>query len=108
MKPLSKLLRAALLTAALATSAPNYATTSTTNLTDMWGITQESGWGLFIDQQGDVLLGTFFIYDKFGVAKWYTVQWRITTIGPGSNGYTGTLYETSGPAFSQVPYDRSS
>jgi len=24
---------------------------------------------------------------------------------PGSNTYTGTLYQTSGPAFSQVPYD---
>jgi hypothetical protein len=105
MKLRSNLLRAALLAAAIATTAPTYATTFSTNLTDMWGNNQESGWGLFIDQQGDVILGTFFIYDKFGTAKWYTVQWKITAIGPGSTGYTGTLYETSGPPFSQVPYD---
>jgi len=105
MQLLRKLLRTALLAAAIVTSAPGYATTFTTNLTDMWVVTAESGWGLFIDQQGDVLLGTFFIYDKFGTATWYTVQWKITSIGPGSNGYTGTLYQTSGPAFSQVPYD---
>ena len=98
-------MRTAVLATAIATSAPNYATTSTTNLSDMWVVAAESGWGLFIDQQGDVLLGTFFVYDKFGTATWYSVQWNITSIGPGSNAYTGTLYQTSGPAFSQVPYD---
>jgi hypothetical protein len=106
MKLRSNFLRAALVAAAIATSTPNYATTFSTNLTDMWGIAQESGWGLFIDQQADVILGTLFVYDKFGTATWYTVQWKLTSIGPPNTpSYTGTLYQTSGPAFSQVPYD---
>jgi hypothetical protein len=106
MKLRSNLLRAALLAAAIAITAPTHATTSSTNLTDMWVNNQESGWGLFIDQQADVILGTLFIYDKFGTATWYTVQWKLTSVGPGNTpSYTGTLYQTSGPAFSTVPYD---
>jgi hypothetical protein len=106
MKIQSKLLRAAVLAAAIAASPATYATTSTANLTDMWVNNQESGWGLFIDQQADVILGTLFIYDKFGTATWYTVQWKLTSIGPPNTpSYTGTLYQTSGPAFSTVPYD---
>ena len=73
MKLYSNLLRAAALAATIATSAMTHATTFSTNYTDMWGNAQESGWGLFIDQQADVLLGTLFIYDKFGIAAWYTV-----------------------------------
>lgn len=105
MKIRSKLLRAVILAAAIAASPATYATTFSTNLTDMWVNNQESGWGLFIDQQADVILGTLFIYDKFGTATWYTVQWKLTSIGPGGPSYTGTLFQTSGPAFSTVPYD---
>jgi hypothetical protein len=106
MKLYSNLLRAAVLAAAMATSAVTHATTFSTNYTDMWGNAQESGWGLFIDQQADVLLGTLFIYDKFGVATWYTVQWRVGSSNGGQTSYTGTLYQTSGPALGQ-PYDPS-
>ena len=102
----SRLLRAVLLAATLATSSVTYATTVSTNLTDMWGNDKESGWGLFLDQQADVILGTFFIYDKFGTATWYTVQWRLDSVNPiNTPSYSGTLYQTSGPAFSTVPYD---
>ena len=102
----SNLLRAVLLAAAIATSSVTHATTVSTNLTDMWGNDKESGWGLFLDQQADVILGTFFIYDKFGTATWYTVQWRLDSVNPiNTPSYSGTLYQTSGPAFSTVPYD---
>ena len=105
MKLRSNLLRAALFAAALATSTPNYATTFSTNYTDMWGIVQESGWGLFIDHQAEALLGTLFIYDKGNMAAWYTVVWSQPTIGPNNQpSYTATLFQTSGPALG-APYN---
>jgi hypothetical protein len=106
MKLYKNLLRAAAFAVAIATSAVTHATTFSTNYTDMWGNDQESGWGLFIDQQADVLLGTLFIYDKFGIAAWYTVQWRVGSDNGGQPSYSGTLYQTSGPALGQ-PYDPS-
>ena len=102
MKLRSKLLRAAFLAAAIATTAPTYATTFAPNYTDMWSNGQEPGWGLFIDQQADVLLGTLFIYDKGNMAAWYTVQWTLAAINPGGQpSYTGTLFQTTGPALGQ-------
>lgn len=102
MKQRRNLLRAAILAAAIATSAPSYATTFSTNFTDMWSNAQEPGWGLFIDQQADVLLGTLFIYDKGNMAAWYTVQWSLNSINPGGQpSYTGTLFQTTGPALGQ-------
>jgi len=102
MKLRNNFLRAALLAAAIAVSTPNYATTFSTNYTDMWSTGSEPGWGLFIDQQADVLLGTLFIYDKGNMAAWYTVQWSLAAINPGGQpSYTGTLFQTTGPALGQ-------
>lgn len=99
------LLRAALLGAALATSSLAPATPVAPNYTDMWVNTAEPGWGLSINQQADVLLGTLFIYDKGELAAWYTVTLTLNSIGPnGSRKYTGTLYQTTGPALGQ-PYN---
>ena len=81
------------------------ATSAGVNYTDLWSNAQQPGWGLSIDQQNDVLLGTFFIYDKGSLAAWYTVQFAFNSIGPnGAVSYTGTLYQTTGPALGQ-PYD---
>jgi hypothetical protein len=98
-------LRAVAFAAALAASSVSSATTFSTNRTDMWGIAQEPGWGLFIDQQAEVMLGTLFIYDRFGIAGWYTVQWTLNSIEPGNQPkYTGTLFQTTGSALGQ-PYN---
>lgn len=100
----SKLL-AALFAAAVATSGVASATTFTTNYTDLWANTKEPGWGLSIYQEADVLQGTLFIYDKGELASWYTVTLALDSIGPNNvPRYTGTLYQTTGPALGQ-PYD---
>ena len=103
----SKLLRAALFAAAIGTTTAASATTTGPNYSDMWSNAQESGWGLTIDQQADVLLGTLFIYNKFELATWYTVQLRLDSIGPnGIPSYSGTIFETTGPALGK-PYDQT-
>ena len=98
MKLRSNLLRAALFAAALATSTPNYATTFSTNYTDMWGIARNRdgacssitkprrSWVPFHLRQGE---------------HGSVVHGRLepTTIGPNNQpSYTATLFQTSGPA----------
>src|SRR5689334_7167370 len=101
----SKLFRAAVAAATIALSAATHATPTGVNYSDMWTNPGEPGWGLTIDQQSDVLLGTLFIYDAGSSASWYTVQFAFNSIGPnGAVSYTGTLYQTTGPALGQ-PYD---
>jgi len=62
----------------------------------------ESGWGLNIAQQGDVLFVTWFTYDATGKAWWLAMT---ATRVAGSNTYTGTWFQTQGPAFNAVPFD---
>jgi hypothetical protein len=56
----------------------------------------ESGWGLNITHQGDILFVTWFTYGPDGKAMWL-VGSRVARIGAGS--YSGTLYRTVGPPF---------
>ncbi|MGE5093540.1 MAG: YncE family protein [Betaproteobacteria bacterium] len=56
----------------------------------------ESGWGLHLTHQGDVLFGTWFTYDGDGSPMWLVMS-SGTKIG--ANSYSGTLLRTTGPAF---------
>ncbi len=61
----------------------------------------ESGWGINLAHQGDVIFATGFTYDSTGTAWWLS-----TTAAKTANAtYAGTLYETVGPAFNAVPFD---
>ena len=61
----------------------------------------EPGWGLNLAQQGDVIFATWFTYDANGKAWWLSMTAQRTV----NNLYTGTLYQTHGPAFNAVPFD---
>ena len=61
----------------------------------------ESGWGLNLAHQGDVIFATWFTYDVTGKAWWLVMTANRTA----TNIFSGTLYETRGPAFSAVPFD---
>lgn len=50
--------------------------------------------------QGDTIFATWFTYDVDGTPLWLSVTAPKT--GPGV--YTGTLYRTTCPAFSAVPF----
>jgi hypothetical protein len=60
----------------------------------------ESGWRINVAHQGDVVFATWFTYDATGKAWWLS----MTANASGSNAFTGTLYQTHGPAFSAVPF----
>ena len=63
----------------------------------------ESGWGLNIAQQGNVIFATWFTYDAAGRAWWLSMTG--TRAGASPDTYVGQLIETHGPAFSAVPFD---
>ncbi len=62
----------------------------------------ESGWGLNITHQGDTLFATWFTYDTDGSGMWLVVSDARRTA---NSTYSGTLYRTTGPAFSAVPFN---
>jgi len=63
----------------------------------------ESGWGINFAHQGDVIFATWFTYDTTGKAWWLSMTANQTT----PNVFSGTLYQTHGPAFSAVPFNSS-
>jgi len=74
------------------------------NYQDLWWNPSESGWGLNIAHQGDVLFITWFTYDTDGKALWL-VGSDVRKTGNGT--YSGTLYRTVGPPVSASPWDPS-
>ena len=66
----------------------------------------ESGWGLNIAQQGGVIFATWFTYDSAGKPLWLVMP-DMRPLSPDRQAYSGTLYRTTGPAFSAVPWDPS-
>lgn len=64
----------------------------------------ESGWGLNLVQQGTILFVTWFTYDSDGSGLWLVMSDARRTA---ANTYAGTIYRTTGPAFSAVPFDSS-
>ncbi len=64
----------------------------------------ESGWGVNVAHQGDILFVTWFTYDTDGTQMWLVASDVRRTTG---NTYTGPLYRTTGPAFNAVPFNPS-
>ena len=57
----------------------------------------ESGWGVNITHQGDILFATWFTYDTDGSGMWLVMSSGVKT---GENTYAGALYRTTGAPFS--------
>ena len=75
-----------------------------TNYQDLWWAAPagvEAGWGINLTHQGDTIFATWFTYDFDGSPLWLSVTAPKTAPGV----YTGTLYRTTGPAFSAVPFN---
>jgi hypothetical protein len=73
-----------------------------TNYQDLWWNPSESGWGINLTHQGNTIFATWFTYDQDGTPLWLTVT-ALPTVQVSS--YAGTLYRSSGPVFSAVPFD---
>ena len=75
------------------------------NLTDLWWASppgSESGWGINLTHQGDVVFATWFTYGADG-----RNQWLVMSEGRRSapNIFSGLLYRTTGPAFDVATWD---
>ena len=74
------------------------------NYQDLWWAapaTSESGWGVNLTHQGDIIFATWFTYDLDRTPLWLLV----TALKTGAGLYSGTLYRTTGPPFNAVPFD---
>jgi len=81
---------------------------STSNYQDLWWhspANSESGWGINITQQGAVIFATWFTYDSAGKGQWIVMAQGTQGTGASSNSWSGTLYKTTGPAFSAATFD---
>jgi len=68
---------------------------ATTDYSDMWFIPAESGWGVNLTQNENVIFMTFFIYGPDNQPKWYVA---ITARDANGN-FTGSLFSTVGTYF---------
>lgn len=83
---------------AMSTSWPVTATTFT-NYSDLWATPDEAGWGINLNQQGDILFGTWFVYGAGNQPVWYTGTLTYqATLANGVVVYGGNIYQTTGPA----------
>lgn len=76
------------------------ANTITTDFSDLWWNPNESGWGVNVIQQEDVLFATLFVYAADRSPTWY-VGSSLIYKGMQNNQFVfeGPLYKTSGPYF---------
>jgi hypothetical protein len=94
----------AALLATLGIAFPAGATTFGIDFTDLWGNPNESGWGLNLIQQGDVIFGTMFVYGADNSARWYSAS-ELASVGGSNTQFSGQLYETRGPYFGAGSFD---
>lgn len=79
------------------------------NLTGLWWNPAQPGWGIQLDEQGDVLFGTWHTYDAAGAPIWFALD-QASLASDGS--YSGQLFvseeqpypdvKTDGPELRQV------
>jgi hypothetical protein len=89
------------LAAAFFLAPPAYATSFSTDQSDLWFIPAESGWGMQLIQRGSIIFATLFVYGPSGEPTWF-----VSTMDFASNStWTGALYQTTGPYFETVPFN---
>jgi hypothetical protein len=75
-----------------------------TNYQDLWWNPNESGWGINISHQGDVMFATWFFYGASSQPTWIFLS-RAERSGASGNIFTGDIFQaTSGSPFSAVPF----
>ena len=74
--------------------------------TDLWFDPAESGWGLTVVEQGDIVFGALYVYDAEGKPHWYSASsLAYEQCAPPDSAsdcnarYRGALYESTGPYF---------
>jgi hypothetical protein len=81
-------------------AGPAVGTQVTTNFSDLWWIPAESGWGLNVTQQADVLFATWFVYGPGKEPIWYSATLAKDPVSAdGTTSFQGELVQTTGPWF---------
>jgi hypothetical protein len=91
------------LIAAVAIAMPaSAAAPASIDYSDLWFNAAESGWGAELQQQGDVIFTTLFVYGADGSPTWFVAPSMrpLTFVAPAPPTWQGPLYRTTGPAFS--------
>ncbi len=82
-------------------------TTATTNYTSLWwGGEPESGWGVNVNHQGNVIFATMFNYESAGLGTQNPGMW-LSSVGTrvgSTNSFSGDLLRVTGPAFNAAPF----
>jgi monoamine oxidase len=71
------------------------------NYQDLWWNPNESGWGVNVTHQGNILFATLFIYDSSGRDMWLVMSGGNKQA---DGSFTGDLFRTAGPAFNVTPF----
>src|SRR4051812_9032096 len=79
--------------ASIACLAADSATPFTTDATDLWWNSAESGWGMQIVQSGDAAFATVYVYDAAGQPTFFVATLAEATPGR----WSGDLYRGTGP-----------
>ena len=105
-------------------SYTNFAPGTAPSFEGMWWNPAESGWGVSVSHQGDILFAVWYTYDTDGTPMWLVMpdaglvdmgdndsmgMMEMSMMGMMRNPpiFTGTLYRTTGPAFSSATFDRN-
>ncbi|MGE5615392.1 MAG: hypothetical protein ACM3X5_00610, partial [Bacillota bacterium] len=67
-----------------------------TNYTDLWWNPAESGWGVNLNHQDNILFATLFTYDTDGSQMWLVMS---NGAKQPDGSFSGPLYRVTGPAF---------
>lgn len=87
-------------TLVLATLMPIHASAANTwgtDFSDLWWNRDESGWGVNIAHQGEIIFMTLFVYGEDDKVKWYVGPAMTAANGPEGIEFSGAFYETTGP-----------
>ena len=71
------------------------------NYTALWWNAAESGWGININHQGNILFATLFTYNANGSPVWLVMS---NGARQPDGSYQGVLYRATGPAFNTMPW----
>ncbi len=90
----------ALLALGFAFAMPARATSYSLDFSDIWWNAAESGWGINVIQQNEIIFATLFVYGPDQSARWYSATLRPVTPQPtGLTRFTGQVFRTTGPWF---------
>ncbi len=71
------------------------------NYTALWWNAAESGWGINVNHQGNILFATLFTYNSDGSPVWLVMS---NGARQADGSYAGALYRATGPAFNASPW----